>query len=683
MLNLYDIIVYPLFAIAASETALGVIFFVRRRRGGNVYKSIAAFSFFVAAFALATALAYLQASRGMNFQHYYRATWIGWLALPALLQFLLYLDDPQSRTARIIGYVLYPIWSILLLLCLFTDLVEIDHRTLIPFHRSGTGPLENPARFFGAFLALWGIYEAYRLKEKAAGIKKIQLSYNYYGILILGGAGGFLAGLAQLFGGFGLDPALISYFGLPWLALIIYSITRHRFLDMRIVVSQTLGFAFLFIIGATLHMVLFKLLEPALGPEYALVASLLVIGVIFFGTPFSRKIQNGISNVVAKNKYDYQKTLKESIKALITILDLKKLLCSIVQNTRTILGTGRVVLLLKDGQGFYPARIDAPDDKAEQFCQRIDKGFIIWIERKKQAVTRAEMEIWSSNGNESNRTGFTDDIDTELIVPLMFNGKLEGLLILGRKEDTKPYDSSDIDLLEALAGHAAVAIENARLHEESIRQYQARLEQERRYVAEKEKIIKSLHDGIGSTMTSIGSLAELALRAHGDKDVSDKLAAIADLSRNGISDTREFMSILEDREATWEGLIADFTHQGCTIIESQGMSFEVVSSINDDSRQPDSLLGMNLYLIYKEALTNIIKHAKAHAVKVDIRVGADKFVLSVTDDGVGSVHKRNGGRGLVNMQARAADVRGTLTITSDHGTCVHVEVPLKVNVSQP
>jgi GAF domain-containing protein len=72
-------------------------------------------------------------------------------------------------------------------------------------------------------------------------------------------------------------------------------------------------------------------------------------------------------------------------------------------------------------------------------------------------------------------------IGAELILPLTFKGRLGGLITVGSKGSGEPYVQSDIDLLEVLAAHAAVAIENARLYDDALRTRESLKETESRY----------------------------------------------------------------------------------------------------------------------------------------------------------------------------------------------------------
>jgi signal transduction histidine kinase len=92
------------------------------------------------------------------------------------------------------------------------------------------------------------------------------------------------------------------------------------------------------------------------------------------------------------------------------------------------------------------------------------------------------------------------------------------------------------------------------------------------------------------------------------------------------------------------------------------------------------------YLIIKEALTNVVRHAHATNVVVLVRASHGRLRIEVTDDGVGLNGKRHdgapgpsGGHGLENMQRRAAALGGTARIESagqGRGTRIVVDVPL-------
>jgi signal transduction histidine kinase len=100
-----------------------------------------------------------------------------------------------------------------------------------------------------------------------------------------------------------------------------------------------------------------------------------------------------------------------------------------------------------------------------------------------------------------------------------------------------------------------------------------------------------------------------------------------------------------------------------------------ISELKINSQQ-----ALALFRILQEALTNIVKHAKASAIKIHISTHSDKFVLEISDNGIGFDvnHKvRNDSYGMIGMKERVLLLDGELNISSEQGkgTCLRVEMP--------
>src|SRR3990172_8691178 len=130
-MNLFTIIGYPLFVASLLEIILGFLLLRHNPRNSRVNKSLAAFSFFTAAFSFITASMYVLAPSGRDITLLARANWVGWLMIPAALQFVLYMRDEDSRAARIAGLILYPFWLIILSVSISTDFIESGNYALI------------------------------------------------------------------------------------------------------------------------------------------------------------------------------------------------------------------------------------------------------------------------------------------------------------------------------------------------------------------------------------------------------------------------------------------------------------------------------------------------------------------------------------------------------------------------
>jgi signal transduction histidine kinase len=120
--------------------------------------------------------------------------------------------------------------------------------------------------------------------------------------------------------------------------------------------------------------------------------------------------------------------------------------------------------------------------------------------------------------------------------------------------------------------------------------------------------------------------------------------------------------------------------RGRKTLEPYQIGFAMNTEIEDEQLQPGSLLCLHLFRIYHEALTNVIKHAKATNVVANLQVKQNWLTLLIRDNGVGCNETifSGKGRGVTNIQKRAAEIGGVVGITGDKGTCLFVEIPLAI-----
>lgn len=195
-------------------------------------------------------------------------------------------------------------------------------------------------------------------------------------------------------------------------------------------------------------------------------------------------------------------------------------------------------------------------------------------------------------------------------------------------------------------------------------------------VREKEAMLRDLHDGIGSVTTNIRLLAELGQRD--DKRASASLATIAELSSDGIAELRIFIQSLDENRVDWQMLTAELRRFGGQLIESQGMQFQLDSELNESAPPPTGAVTLALLRIFREALTNVVKHSGAKEVRAKLVVTARVLALEVVDDGEGelSAGGLDTGRGLRNMRARAEELGGQFLFARERGARVAIELPL-------
>lgn len=194
---------------------------------------------------------------------------------------------------------------------------------------------------------------------------------------------------------------------------------------------------------------------------------------------------------------------------------------------------------------------------------------------------------------------------------------------------------------------------------------------------EKEALLRDLHDGIGTTTTNIRILAELGQRD--EQRARASLATIAELSSEGIAELRTFIRSLDEDAVDWPSLSSELRRFGGQLIESHGMQFQLEAELADGAPQPSGAVTLALLRIFREALTNVVKHAGATAVRARLVVGAKRLTLEVSDDGEGASASTVGldtGRGLHNMRARAEELGGHFQFERSQGARVAVDLPL-------
>ncbi|MCK9419826.1 MAG: PAS domain S-box protein [Nitrospirae bacterium] len=465
-MDVFQLMGYPLFVVAVLEVLLGIVLLTHNPRKSRVNRSVAILSFVSAGYSFFTAQMYVLTSLGLPIDLVARASWIGWFAPTAALQAIYYMKQENSRAARTAGLLLYPFWSIILVLCLFTDLLEPSGYSLRPYV-DHTGLLENPVRLFGALQALWVVYEYYRTRKRSTGIQRVQMNYLFAGLVIFGTGGAFLGGFLQLYVGFGIAAGLGAYFGLPWILLTFYAITRYRLFDIRLAISRTVTVIFLSAVFSGIHLLLFHVFAPVLGNNLAIVCSLSVISLIFFGTSFNRSMQERIKTIIIGHRYDYQQVLKDSIYAMLRIFDRDDLLRHIIESMKKSLEVENVRLFLKERDGSMVRRnVSGDQDRDGDVCAT-SADVANWIRRSGHAFLRGELEEQLPEPEARAAYDCMRKIDAELLIPLITKGQLQGFLTLGARGTGAPYLQSDIDLLETLAGQAAIAIENTLLYDEA------------------------------------------------------------------------------------------------------------------------------------------------------------------------------------------------------------------------
>ena len=233
-------------------------------------------------------------------------------------------------------------------------------------------------------------------------------------------------------------------------------------------------------------------------------------------------------------------------------------------------------------------------------------------------------------------------------------------------------------LLGALAG-AIYLISTAKLKR------QLRLAQQKEAIEhERARIARDLHDQLGANLTQITLLGEMA---ETDKELPAEIEQHAQqicvTARDTTRSLDEIVWAVNPSNDTLESLANYACKYAQDYFAMAGVRFraELPPGLPPIPILPE--VRHNVFLAYKEAVNNVVKHARATEARVKLLLEPGRFVLSVADNGrgVGDLSAKQLRNGLKNMRRRLADVGGQFDLAPGEGggTVVKLTVPVKTN----
>ncbi|HEY41460.1 MAG TPA: hypothetical protein G4O18_06335 [Dehalococcoidia bacterium] len=199
---------------------------------------------------------------------------------------------------------------------------------------------------------------------------------------------------------------------------------------------------------------------------------------------------------------------------------------------------------------------------------------------------------------------------------------------------------------------------------------------------ERRRIAIELHDRTNEILVSSMIRLTALAKSTADPALADTLNEICQLLRQLAQETRLLMFELYPPSLYYLGLEAAIKELADRMMEKYGIR---VSFTDDARRKPvDVDVKVLLFQAVRELLTNVAKHAQAHAVSVSVSGGGGNLRITVQDDGVGfdnaviSDGRKSGGFGLYALSERLRHMGGCLEADSGNwGTRIIITVPLK------
>jgi signal transduction histidine kinase len=198
---------------------------------------------------------------------------------------------------------------------------------------------------------------------------------------------------------------------------------------------------------------------------------------------------------------------------------------------------------------------------------------------------------------------------------------------------------------------------------------------------ERARIARDLHDQLGANLTQVTLLGEMA---EADKDLPAEIEQhaqqICATARDTTRSLDEIVWSLNPSNDTLEGLANYACKYAQDYFALAGVRFrsELPTHLPPAPILPE--VRHNVFLAFKEAVNNVVKHAQATEARVKLQLEPGKFILTVADNGrgLGDVSEKKLRNGLKNMRKRLADVQGEFEISpgADGGTVVQLKVPI-------
>jgi signal transduction histidine kinase len=264
-----------------------------------------------------------------------------------------------------------------------------------------------------------------------------------------------------------------------------------------------------------------------------------------------------------------------------------------------------------------------------------------------------------------------------LAVPIPCKGPFLGNLYLTEKIDDSGFSEADEETLARFALQAALAIDNAHLHEQVA---------DLAIAQERLRISHEMHDGLAQILGYVNTkvqAAELFLKREKTEEAAAQLRELANAARQAYTDVRESIVGLRMLPGPKQSLAEVLQEYLQRWQEMSGVPTTL--TIDPDIRLLPSI-ELQLVRIVQEALTNVRKHARASLASIELRRRDGTVLATVTDNGVGFDSTKATAAaaprfGLTTMRERAESIGGKLVIdsTPGAGTSVRAEVPQHVD----
>ena len=259
-----------------------------------------------------------------------------------------------------------------------------------------------------------------------------------------------------------------------------------------------------------------------------------------------------------------------------------------------------------------------------------------------------------------------------LRIPTLVGGRVKGFIGI-RHGDRSPYRPEEIELAQALAHQAMLAIQLNEFAEQS---------RQAAVLGERNRLARDIHDTLAQGFTGVIVQLEAledAMASCRRKEANEHLRRAGELARQSLNEARRSVHALRpqalQRANFWEAL------KGIVKNTTAGTALHTTFNLRGKLRNLPQYWQENLLHIGQEALTNSLKYAHPRNFETRLIFNAKELRLELRDDGDGfKVKARHDGFGLAGMHERVEQMGGNLTISSARGKGTKIDVTVPYNL---
>lgn len=186
------------------------------------------------------------------------------------------------------------------------------------------------------------------------------------------------------------------------------------------------------------------------------------------------------------------------------------------------------------------------------------------------------------------------------------------------------------------------------------------------------QIASDLHDDVGASLTELALQTDFLRTGNLEESVEDTLRQIGEHSRKIVSALDDIVWSIDARNDTAGDLTDRMQDHANKLLSPKGILINWNITHLDTDIQLPVQVKENLYLIFKESITNIAKHSNADMVNIKLSIKGGKYLLDVSDNGNMRTNGRKTGQGLHNINMRAKKMNANAIIDRENGFNIKV-----------